>query len=172
MSYPRGVSPSFKARANEAAYWEAWVGAVLARAGLFTLHHPFKADGQENHALSWDLDVSAKSPDLLGTEKVLVEVKSLNLTFNRPDDYPFPTVLVCSHNSWERKWPGSEKTMRDFLLVSRATGAIIWIPIGSPVKTVTITDTTRKETYKAKQTKIHYLMDLIDFVEYVNDKGS
>lgn len=173
--YPKTLSPSFKRRANEAAFWEAWVGAVLARAGLYTLHHPFAADGGDQHAYSWDLDVSTH--DDLGIGKpwgLPVECKSLSLTFNNPDDYPFERALVCSFNSHNRKWPGAVETQRDFLLISRETGSIIWIPTGSPIDIVKVADRTRGdkvENYKAVQTSRDNLRPLWDFVEYLNEKA-
>ena len=56
----------FASRANEAAFWEAWVGAVLSRCGLYTVHHPFtlaKHPGEvASYAHTWDLDVSRYEP--------------------------------------------------------------------------------------------------------------
>lgn len=167
MNYPKGVSPSFKKRANEAAFWEAWVGAVLARAGLWTLHHPFAADGGDSHGLTWDLDVSTHGDTSGQAPWLPVECKSLSLTFTTEDDYPFDNVLICSANSWNRKWPGHTTSQRDFLLISRETGGILWIPVGAQAKVVKVTDSTRNETYKAMQTTRDALRPLIDFVDHV-----
>lgn len=173
MHYPKAVSPSFKKRANEAAFWEAWVGAVLARAGLYTMHYPFEADGGDHHALTWDLDVSVDglNPPIAGGPWIPTECKSLSLTFTCPDDYPFDTVLICSANNWDKKWPGAKETMRDFLLISRETGGILWIPTGSPATVTKVTDTTRNETYRAMRTTKSVLKPLIDFVDHVKDKS-
>jgi hypothetical protein len=170
------ISPSFRKRADGAALYEAWVGAVLARAGLYTLHHPFVADGGDYHGLTWDLDVSAYPP--LTSENVdvkrssssftPVEVKSLSVEFTGPNDYPYNRPLVCSQNSWLKKWPGKDKTQRDFLFVSKPTGAIVWLPVGSPVELgCDVTDGNRGETYKVAKTWRHYLRPLYDFVEEV-----
>ncbi len=161
---------TFAGRADRAAFWEAWVGAVLSRAGLYTLHHPFtltSETGKSNadYAHSFDLDVWVEPQNELSTE---VEVKSLNLTFNNSLNYPYESLMVCSQSSWLKKWPGKDKVQRDFLFVSRATGAIVWLPVGSPVtmghETV---DSKRGETYKTVQAKSSDLKELCDFVEMV-----
>lgn len=171
----KGVSKSFQDRADSAAFYEAWVAAVLSRAGLYTLHHPFKIDGQD-HSQSWDLDVGIHHPETLHYDHVdvrslrssliPVEVKSLSLTFLNPDTYPFNDVLVCSQSSWMRKWPGKGTTQRDFLLVSRPTGSIIWIPKNTPVTLGhEVHDKSRNELYKAVKTTKGYLRPLADFCE-------
>lgn len=165
---PYGISPEFKERADSAAFYEAWVGAVLARAGLFTLHHPFTIakDVTEvpNYHQTWDLEVG-QSP--LPEDCVQVEVKSVNLTFLNTDTYPFEDLLICSLNSWDRKWPKSTKTMRDFLFVSRVTGTILWLPVGSPMHVGETYDAVRGQLYKTAQTKSEYLRPLSDFVVMV-----
>lgn len=179
----KGVSPSFRARADSAAFYEAWVGAVLARAGLYTIHHPFVADGGEYHGQTWDLDVYKEPLDLtwsnvdvrsLGSSSLIpVEVKSLSLTFYNPDTYPFDDVLVCSQNSWLKKWPGKNTVQRDFLMVSRPTGSLVWVPKGTPVTLgVDVFDSTRREAYKAVKTGREYLRPLADFVEMVENHGT
>lgn len=168
VHYPKGVSPSFKKRANEAAFWEAWVGAVLARGGLYTLHHPFVADGGSHHGLTWDLDVGGWHCFTDGDyyqPPCEVECKSLNLTFTCPKDYPFDTCLVCSANSWERKWGEEKDTQRDFLFISRETGAILWLPRGAPVHKKKTVDGTRDESYWVMYTDKRNLEPLWDFIE-------
>ncbi len=166
----RAVSQSFRDRADSAAFYEAWVGSVLARAGLYTVHHPFLIDGKD-HGHTWDLDVSAEDPsgwasDYGGFTLTNVEVKSLSVSFENAAGYPYETVLVCSQNSWIRKWPGKDAVQRDFLLVSKPTGCICWIPAGSPVELgVLVTDKSRNETYLAVQTNKQHLRPLQDFVE-------
>lgn len=175
------VSQSFRDRADSAAFYEAWVGAVLSRAGLYTLHHPFQIDGKD-HSQSWDLDVSFSHPGTLHydsrdvrslrSSSVPVEVKSLSLTFLNTDSYPFDHVLICSQSSWLRKWPGTGTVQRDFLLVSRPTGAIVWIPKGTPVTLGhPVHDKQRNETYKAVKTNKGYLRPLSDFVEAIKDSN-
>jgi hypothetical protein len=162
----RGVSESFKARANEAAYWEAWVGSVLSRAGLYTLHHPFPANGGD-YPLSWDLDVG-----VTGMEGDMhpVEVKAVSLSFHNAGDYPFEEALICSHNSWEKKWPGDSWTRRDFLFVSNKTGSILWLPTGTEVGTRKQLDKVRNETYLVKHTSKKNLKELYEFVEAVKER--
>jgi len=170
----RGVSKSFLDRADSAAFYEAWVGAVLSRAGLYTLHHPFVADGGDYHGQSWDLDVHPSTPygnyDGLIDWKVSVECKSLSLTFYNVDTYPFDEVLVCSQNSWLKKWPGKDTTQRDFLFISRPTGSILYLPRSSPVSLgVEVFDRSRSEAYKAVSTKKENLQELSDFIERVKN---
>ncbi len=173
----RTVSQSFIDRADSAAFYEAWVGSVLARAGLYTVHHPFKIDGAD-HGHTWDLDVYNGHPEDFSIERMSgrgglikrsVEVKSLSVSFENVQQYPYETVLVCSQNSWLRKWPAKDTVQRDFLLVSKPTGCICWIPAGSPVELgVLVTDKSRNETYLAVQTNKQHLRPLQDFVEQFN----
>lgn len=161
---PNGLSKSFMERANQAAFWEAWVGAVLARAGLYTLHHPFPADGGD-YPFEWDLDVGVTAMD---SDMHPVEVKGLSTTFTSPLDYPFQEVLVCSKNSWNRKWGDSNELGRDFLLVSAKTGGIIWVPKGTLCSPKQVTDKTRNETYYSMATDRGNLKFLHDYIEKVS----
>lgn len=166
----------FAARADSAAFWEAWVGAVLARAGLYTLHHPFTVGSEvgrsnESYAQSHDLDVFQFYPWAIDEGKpnpVQVEVKSSNALFTGAWDYPFPSVMVCSQSSFLKKWPGASKTGRDFLFVSRVTGNILWLPVHSPVTVGHETfDAKRGEAYKTVHAAKSDLRDLHAFTEYV-----
>ncbi len=95
-----------------------------------------------------------------------LEVKSVNLTFSTVKDYPFNDVLVCSQASFQKKWPGANKTGRDFLIVSRLTGSIVWLPSGSSVELGReVFDKSRSELYKVVQAKKSDLRELCDFTE-------
>jgi hypothetical protein len=167
------ISESFRKRADSAAFYEAWAGSVLARAGLYTVHHPFTlADQVErsraSYAHTWDMDVSTTHPATLNHVAVLVEVKSVNLTFHHTKDYPFGTVLVCSQASFLKKWPGRSRTGRDFLFVSRETGCIVWLPSGTTVEIGhEVYDGSRRELYKVVKCARSSLAELDDFVDYV-----
>lgn len=166
------VSESFKLRADSAAFWEAWVGSVLSRAGLYSTHHPFVVSQStaaiQAHENTWDLDVSSEHPQKFGMD-VRVEVKSLSHAFRTTTDYPYPTVLVCSQNNFIKKWPGSRVTGRDFLFVSRETGAILWLPSGSEVTMGQDTyDKSRNELYKTVTSYKSDLRGLSDFVDMVH----
>ncbi len=142
------ISESFRRRADSSAFFEAYVGARLSRFNLWTVHHPFTlADETGNpvsfYAHSWDLDVS--SDNKLFTP---VEVKSVNLLFHEPNDYPHLGLLVCSVASWQKKWPKQTKTQRDFIMVSRLSGGMVWLPKGTETWTKEVTDKRRKETYE------------------------
>lgn len=169
------ISESFKERADSSAYWEAWVGARLSRANLFTVHHPFTLASETGNPLSfyahtWDLDVSADN--VLFTP---VEVKSVNLRFANPNDYPHMGVLVCSEASFRNKAGPTRRhltsTFRDFLMVSRITGDILWLPKGTPVGRKEVTDKTRGETYWCITAHKSELRPLDAFVESVRLHG-
>ena len=164
---------SFAARANEAAFWEAWVGAVLARCGLYTVHHPFTVAQTmgETHAYAqtWDMDVSECHPsEWEYSPPTETEVKSLSLTFTMPDDYPHDEVLVCSAKNHGKKY-GKDAGMsgRDFLLVSRATGAIVWVPRGTCMFQKEVTDNERGQTYMAMACKREDLRALKSYVQAI-----
>ncbi len=167
MSKTNYISESFKQRADSSAFFEAWCGAMLARSNLYTVHHPFTLAAETGNSLafyahSWDLDVS---PDNILF--IPVEVKSVNLKFTEPNDYPHLGVLVCSDASWQKKWPGQEKTQRDFLMVSRITGGIIWLPKGTETGVTPVVDKTRKESYECRTTHKSALLRLSDFVSTI-----
>lgn len=165
----------FASRANEAAFWEAWTGAVLARCGLYTVHHPFTVANHvgeiHQYAHTWDLDVSTRHPAeaaMFGGSRE-VEVKSLNLDFVDTESYPNQQVLVCSAASHRRKFKENDFLGRDFLLLSRFTGAIVWVPPDTPLKTRQITDSDRGESYKALACRKEDLRALKDFVKTFSD---
>ncbi len=162
-NYPRALSPTFMKRANEAAFWEAWVGAVLARSDLWTLHHPFAADGGDYHGLTWDLDVTADRSE----EWTPLECKGLSLNFTTPDDYPFDHALICSARSWKKKWKSADTVQRSFFLISMQTGCILWVPPGVEAEVTTVTDGVRGQTYKAMRTAKSNLKPLWDFIEHI-----
>lgn len=158
---------SFHNRADIGAFWEAWVGAVLARAGLFTIHYPFIVDGKD-HSTTWDLEVLDGHPAYC-TKPTTVEVKSRDVLFTCPEDYPFEAVNVCSLNSFQAKWPGSDKLGRDFLLVSQRTGAVLWLPEGSRIEVSEAWDGEQQRQFKIVQCPDTALRTLADFVEKVKD---
>lgn len=144
------VSQSFRGRADEAAFFEAYVAAMLTRNGLYVLCHPWAIDGKD-HGKTWDLDACSVGPKPVGGMSVAddgwpstrLEIKSIKTDFTGPSNYPYPQVLVCSFNSWQRKWPGTDHTSRDFMFVSRTTGQMVWLPKGSPVTITEIVDRER-----------------------------
>ncbi len=96
------------------------------------------------------------------------EVKSSALTFTKPQDYPMPTALVCAQDSWMKKWPGKETVQRDFLLVSRVTGHIVWIPVGTKVQlNHPVTDRNRDYSYKCAVVNREQLQPFRKFVDMV-----
>lgn len=172
MSKTNYISDSFKQRADSSAFFEAWVGAMLSRSNLYSVHHPFTLAGETGNPVSfyahtWDLDVSTDNRVFTP-----VEVKSVNLRFTLPNDYPHLGILVCSEASFNKKWPDKVSTQRDFLLVSRETGAIVWIPKGTETGRTEVTDKTRKETYMCRTVHKSDLCTFAHFVSYVSDRGT
>ena len=165
------ISDSFRKRADSGAFFEAWVGAKLSRSNLFTVHHPFTLASETGnpmtfYAHSWDLDVSRDNRVFTP-----VEVKSVNLKFSFPNDYPHLGVLVCSDASFQRKWPGKDATQRDFLMVSRETGGIVWLPKGSDTGITMMHDKSRNESYACRTTHKSSLRDFAEFVSQINNMG-
>lgn len=163
------ISESFKQRADSSAFFEAWVGAKLSRANLFTVHHPFTLASETGNPVSfyahtWDLDVGVDNVSWLP-----VEVKSVNLKFHEPNDYPHLGLLVCSDASWQKKWPGAETVQRDFLMVSRETGGIVWLPKGAPVVRKEVKDPSRNETYPCVASHKSELLPFGRFVEHAHN---
>ncbi len=179
MSRKNYISESFKQRADSSAFFEAWVGAKLSRGNLYTVHHPFTLSSETGNPLSfyahtWDLDVSVHDPchedGVLPAVVLPVEVKSVNLKFTFPNDYPHLGILVCSDASWQKKWPGATAVQRDFLMVSRETGAIVWLPKGAPVIFKMQKDPSRSEEYLCVATHKAELRSLSDFINYAQEE--
>lgn len=174
MNLKYTVSDSFRKRADPAAFWEAWVGATLARKGLYAQHHPFVVDGSSSHDQSWDLDVSrgliSPKPSLISFPVIPVECKSIGRAFNGPKDFPYDNPIVCSQNSWNKKWPGRDYTVRDFLFISTETGAVVWLPCMSQVTFGHETfDSKRDELFKAVRTDKSRIRSLDEFAWMVHD---
>lgn len=170
MTRKNYISESFKQRADSSAFFEAWVGAKLSRGNLYTVHHPFTLAQETGNPLSfyantWDLDVSVDKVNWLP-----VEVKSVNLKFYEPNDYPHLGLLVCSAASWDKKWKGEEVVQRDFLMVSRETGGIVWLPRGSPTIRKVVKDPSRGEEYLCVASHKAELRPFNDFVQYATSE--
>ena len=173
MTRKNYISESFKQRADSSAFFEAWVGAKLSRANLYTVHHPFTLASETGNPLgfyahTWDLDVGVSHlPDGM----IPVEVKSVNLSFVEPNDYPHLGLLVCSDASWQKKWPGTDTVQRDFLMVSRETGGIVWLPKGAPVTRKVVKDPSRNEEYMCVAAHKGELRNLNAFTNYVTSES-
>lgn len=172
------ISESFKRRADSAAFFEAYVGAKLSRAGLWVIHHPFTLAAETgrdrlSYAQSVDLTVTSGEYDPVSYPEthIDVEVKSSGVSFeDDPSTYPTEGILVCSKLSWERKWGSDLHTQRDFLFVSRKTGDIIWLPEGALCIPRLVTDRTRNESYVAMEASAHdSLNHFANFVRMVKD---
>ena len=164
----RSINESFMKRAGEACFFEAWVGAVLCRCGLYVKHLPMviaqNRQDLKTMGYSWDLEVS---PDELIGERV--EVKSTQQWFDSILTYPDKDVFVCSQSNFNKKWPNQNKTGSHFLFVSKKTGNIVWLPKGSvTTQNVVRKDYSRGETFKAVTATSSKLKSLEAFVEVMN----
>lgn len=167
-NYRPKLSQSFKDRADNACFFEAWVATKLARSGLYCTHLPMHLGEYQDPSkgTSHDLDVSLV-PD--GTI-INVEVKSRKVCFNTPADYPYPTVNVCSENFFKKNWGQSDGAFRDFIIVSTITGECLWIPAGTPLRPVDTVDRERGEKLRLMVCEKSSLCTLDDFIENVRNQ--
>lgn len=168
-------SASFVGRANESCFWESYCCTILSRAGLYVLHHPMLIGGDGNGkgeaTNAPDIEVGTfpytQEPDMFP-----VEIKSRAQYFDVPSDLKEPHVFVSSMKSWMRKYPGKDKTQRDFLMVSKETGTVLWLPIGTRVSVTEMYDPSRNETYKGMVAEKGCLQDLDSFVSSIKRRCS
>ncbi len=157
-------SQSFKDRMPSASLFESYVASTLASKGLTVLHHPTNLTNGD-YSQSADLSILERG-DLRDPSWNHIEVKSINRSFTGVNDYPFNEVMVCSQSSFLKKFPGLDKTGRDFLFASRVTGAILWLPAWSRVTMGhEVFDRSRNELYKVVKAQKSDLRELSDFVE-------
>lgn len=152
------VSESFRARADMAAFWEAWVGATMTRAGFEVRLMPWQIDGKD-HSTTWDLELN------MNFVYWSVEVKSLTTRFTKASDYPYDPVLICSQNNFLKKSKDG-RTPRPYFLVSRLTGSIVVVPSGLDVgMNHEVLDHKRNEFYKCVTAAKSQLIDLQDWID-------
>lgn len=164
-------SKSFLQRADAACFWESYVSAVLARNGLYVLHEPMHLGEFHDPLKSTTSDIHVGPTADLALQWD-VEIKSRNLYWTCPEDYPFDSVRVCSQSWFLKNWPGYDTTGRDFLFVSQKTGGIVWLPMGSKVTLgEEVVDHERNELYKCVTAHIDQLMSLEQFVAEVRQSG-
>lgn len=172
--YAKKFSQSFLARADEAAFWEAYVGALLKRNGLYVIQEPM--DLGEFHdpekSTCFDLHVS---PNASLDPSFGVEVKSRRTYFSSVSDLAQKTkggLTLCSQSWFLKNWPGYDCTGRDFLLVSAPTGCILWAPMGTQVTLgVEVTDYDRNEVYRVATIDPCGLLPLDAFVAMAKETG-
>lgn len=167
----RGVGKSFRDRADGAAFMEAWVGMVLSRNGLHVTLFPFTYNDGKDHTHTWDIDVSKTSPRLNSCLPHAVEVKSTSHYFTGEadfQDFSGPnTVFISSKSAYIGKYYGNPNTPRNWLITSKKSGAVVWVPSGTPVLYTEILDPQRGPFQAACVSK-GKLRSLVEFVEYIN----
>lgn len=161
----RKLSQSFKDRADEACFWEAWVATLIARQGFRCTHMDFHVgeEADPEKATSFDLIISGL-PTLL-----YLDVKSKNLTFDAsPSNFPYKTINVCSENFANRNFGDPSKLGRHFLIVSQRTGYILWLPRETPLRTRMVIDGTRSEAFQCMAADRDKLKSFKEFIEYLD----
>lgn len=165
---PNFRSKSFMERADDAAFWEAWVATVLCRSGLDVIHQSFKIGEEHYHPERTDLHVIKQND-----RSVPVEVKSSRMHFTGPNDYPDNEVFACSESSYKRKGNNIPYTLYcDFLIVSKQTGNIVWIPRGTFLEFRKSFDSSRQETFTALYATRKSVCNLANFIEDLLDLWS
>ncbi len=125
-----------------------------------------KAFGGDEEGWSAEAASQRVSPN----EPIQLEVKSSKHSFTGPDDHPESTVMVCAQDSWLNKWPGKETVQRNFILVSRVTGRMAWIPTGTKVQmNHPVHDRNRNYSYKCVVVGKEQLRTFKGFVNYVKN---
>ena len=168
--YQVNVSKAFRDRADTAAFMEAWVGMVLSRNGLHVLLHPFTYNDGKDHTHSWDLDVCQ---DRQLEYPVACEVKSTSHRFTGESDFQDMsgpnTAFICSAGSYSKKYQNSPYTVREWLMVSKQTGSVVWVPAGSEVMFTEIVDPQRGP-FNGVVVRKGKLRSIVEFVEMVNGR--
>jgi hypothetical protein len=167
-------SESFKSRQDESAFWEAWVGACLTRQGLFASLNPTATGLEYYNPRSADIDTWCRDNGLA----VQVEVKSVKRFFTCPADYQdryenHGKVFLGNMGTWNARHPSRITTLFDYLIVSKLTGCLVWLPADSKVELgVDEYDFSRNEVFKAVYGSKHDLKSFEEFVDNVkNWKG-
>lgn len=168
----RKLAPSFLARQEEAMFWEAYVGARLAKEGLYVVHEPMHLGEYYDplKGLTCDLRVSPWPPvSCLPVELLDVEVKSRQRYFHKPADLG-QNVFICNQQWFLNNFPGYSTLGRDFLLVSKVTGHILWAAEGTEVTMgVDMYDDERQLAYKGVTVRTSDLGDFSGFVTKVRE---
>lgn len=157
------LSQSFKDRADEACFWEAWVAAMIARNGYPVTHMDFSVgdEADPEKAISFDLVIGGL-PD-----KLPVDVKSRGVRFTQPESFPFESVNVCSANFARRNFKTEKELGRHFLIVSSFTGHILWLPKGTPLQSRMVIDGTRSEAFLCMAADRDCLQTFGEFIDYL-----
>lgn len=163
------VSQSFQGRADAASFMEAWVASRIARRGFEVTLMPFTFNDGKDHDLDPDMFVETG----YGAERV--EVKSTYNTFTGPHDFKDSSpernlVFISSYNNFLKKnWEGSlHSTMRHYLCTSKGSGAIVWVPVNTPVTIRESYDASRSELFKSVHIERMHLRSFDEFIERLN----
>ena len=122
---------------REGQKWQEYVGAYLKECGinidvseLSFRENPNVSEYSDNESGRWamarkKMDAARKdyvnSKDIIVLPNRVVEVKSRNLKFTNPEDFPFATVIIDTVLGYEQKDPKP----RLYVSVSKVTGQII-----------------------------------------------
>lgn len=153
------TSASFNDRLDGAAFWEAWVASRITRT--------IKGASVTLMSVGEAKDVTVYPDMVLGIDedydrRLELEVKSRNVSFTGVNDYPFPTINTCSKSYWER----TGHLGRQYLIVSQATGNIIWIPSWVEKHQKVAVDHTRGQQFDCMAVDTMEAKDWHDFVRF------
>jgi hypothetical protein len=158
MGQTQEQKKAFDRRLDKASYWEAYVSAVLARAGFWVLHAPIiQADSFD--ITTADLVVSNQE----ATWHQELEVKGC-VEHSQENE-----VFVCSEASWVRKYGKVDSLPVPYVLVD-SNGDIRFFPRGTQVQTALQYDKGRQELFAAKKAWIGYRRPLADLILWLNTR--
>lgn len=101
-------------------------------------------------------------PDLDG---IHLEVKSRNIRFTCSQDFPYPSVFVDGEGSRGLKAVPEDRIV--YVLVSQITGAVVWVPPGTPTTTRRIWDRVRDIPvliHEVPKSVLRSYEELVDFL--------
>lgn len=154
----------FFAELEEGYKWELSLYHRLLRDGVSAVHvTPIPANWPRHERREWlsrygDIAV----PDLDG---IHLEVKSRRIRFTSPEDFPYPTVYVDGEGSRRQKIVPDDRVA--YVLVSQVTGAVVWVPPGTPTRKRRIWDRVRNIPVLIHEVPREALLAYGELVEYL-----
>ncbi len=157
------TSGDFSKRMENSPYWEATIGTLLSKAGLVSVHFPSDIT-DDDKSQSVDLKVGTENDYWNQTLRDL-EVKGVSIGFKDCKSYPFDMMWTWSQFSYLNKWPGTDHSVIDFIKISMKTGAVVWVPRGTPIEMGHESfDKTRGTFFKVVGVHKKYLKSFEDFI--------
>lgn len=158
---------TFMERQSGSAFWEAYVASRIALEGFAVTINPSNQGEHVDPSRfdSHDLDIHVH-PDAT----LPVEVKSRNIKFY--DHLDAEKTWVCSQFFFLNNWPGKDALGRDFLIVSKQTSCILWVPAGTKVELGRErVDRSRGSVFKVAEVKTADILPFAEFVRFLKGHG-